>query len=366
MSGSSIGNVFKVTTWGESHGEAIGAVIDGCPAGVYLNESDIQGDLDKRKPGSSKYATQRKESDNVKILSGTFEGKTTGTPISMIIQNADKKSSDYSEISKYYRPGHADYTYDLKYGLRDYRGGGRSSGRETATRVAAGAVAKKVLSSINIEIFSYTRSISDISIDYNNFSKEEIWNNDFCMPDKTAVQKVSLLMDKLMEEGDSAGGIVECVVSGLPGGIGEPVFSKINAELSKAVMSIGASKGIEFGAGFESSKLKGSQNNDVFRNEKGKIIKRTNNAGGSLGGITDGSELLFRVAFKPTPSIYKVQDTVNKNLENIEINIKGRHDPVIVPRAVVVIEAMTAIVLADFIIINLGSTIDNIKKFYAD
>lgn len=364
MSGSVLGEIFKISTWGESHGKAIGVTVGGCPAGIFIDENDIQIELDRRKPGSNKFGTMRNESDTVEILSGVFEGKTTGTPISMIIYNKDNRSRDYSEISEVFRPGHGDYSYQEKYGIRDYRGGGRSSGRETAARVAAGAVAKKVLSHIGIEINAYTISIGEISIDRNNFDYNEINNNQLYMPDKNAYEKAATFIEETRKQQDSLGGIIECVIKGVPVGIGEPVFDKLDANIAKAVMSIGAVKGIEFGLGFEASHVKGSYNNDEFFADSGEIEKRTNNSGGVLGGISDGSPIVFRAAFKPTPSISLTQKTVNASKENVDINIKGRHDPVIVPRAVPVVEAMAAIVLTDLLLINMTAKIDNIKKVY--
>mgnify|MGYP002868830780 CR=1 FL=1 len=365
MAGSILGNIFKISTWGESHGEALGVVIDGCPAGLELNESDIQKFLDRRKPGTSKYTTPRKEEDEVKILSGVFEGKTTGTPISLIVFNKQQRSSDYSEIASYYRPGHADYTFDAKYGFRDYRGGGRSSGRETIGRVAAGAIAIKILDRLGIKVNAYASEIGGIKIDYNNFDLTERMNNPFVMPDSEAALKVKNLADIKRNEGDSIGGVVECRVDGMMAGIGETVFDKLDANLAKAIMSIGAVKGFEIGDGFVASKAFGSTNNDAFIIKDGNVIKETNHAGGVLGGMSDGSEIVFRAAFKPTPSISKTQHTVNKSDETIDVNIKGRHDPMIVPRAVVVVEAMTAITLVDLIFTNMTSRIERIVDFYS-
>lgn len=365
MAGSTTGTIFRVSTWGESHGKALGVVIDGCPAGLSLSEADIQPFLDRRKPGQSKYTTPRKEADEIEILSGVFEGRTTGTPISMIIYNTSQQSKDYSEIASYYRPGHADYTFDSKYGFRDYRGGGRSSGRETAARVAAGAVAIKILNQLGISITAYTRSIGDIIIDPDNFDSDEINNNLLYMPDKNAADKAGKLIEEISKDHDSIGGSIECIVQGVPTGIGDPVFEKLDANLAKAIMSIGAVKGVEIGDGNIVSQKRGSENNDQFSlDETGRIIKSTNHAGGILGGISDGNDIVIRAAFKATPSILKEQHTVKTNGEAIEISIKGRHDPVIVPRAVVVVEAMTAITLLDAMLINMSATMDNILKFY--
>lgn len=365
MAGSTYGNIFKITTWGESHGKAIGVVIDGCPAGLHLTTDKVQLFLNRRRPGQNEYTTSRDESDEVEFLSGVFDGKTTGTPISMIVRNKDQHSSDYDDIAQYYRPGHADYTFDEKYGFRDYRGGGRTSGRETIGRVAAGAVASEILKQLNIDICAYTKSIGDITIDYNKFKKENILESPFVMPDMEASNLVEEIVSKSKEEQDSLGGIIECIISGLPTGIGEPVFDKLDANLSKGIVSIGAVKGIEFGSGFMAASKMGSQNNDSFVADiDGKISKKTNNAGGVLGGISDGSEIIFRTAIKPTSSIGKTQKTVNKSGQNIDINVKGRHDPLIVPRAVVVVESMAAITLLDMLLINMSAKVDNIVKFY--
>lgn len=364
MSGSIFGKVFQISTWGESHGKALGVVIDGCPAGIELCEADIQPMMNRRKPGSHLYSTKRKEADTIQLLSGTFEGKTTGTPISMLVWNEDQRSSDYSQISNSYRPGHADYTFDQKYGFRDYRGGGRSSGRETLARVAAGAVAIKILSALNIEICTYTLSIGSIQIDKNHFSKEEIYKNAVCMPDPKAAIKASAYLEQCIAEENSAGGIIECQIMGMPAGIGEPVFEKLDASLAKAIFSIGAVKGLEFGSGFSAAYSTGYENNDAFFTDNHKISKLSNNAGGILGGISDGTDILFRAAFKPTPSIHKTQKTVTVEKQNIDVNIRGRHDPVIVPRAVVVVEAMTAITIVDYLFQNMFSKMEHIIKFY--
>lgn len=364
MAGSTLGKHFTIQTWGESHGKAIGVVIDGCPAGLSLCEEDIQTQLNRRKPGQSKYTTPRKEDDAVEILSGVFEGKTCGTPISLLVANTSQRSHDYSEISTYYRPGHADYTFDEKYGFRDYRGGGRSSGRETIGRVAAGAIAKKILLELGINVCAYTKSIGPVSIDMNSFDKEAILTTPTGMPDYEASKKAEAYLEGCMAETDSSGGIIECVVTGCPAGIGEPVFEKLDANLSKAIMSIGAVKAFEIGDGFLVSSAKGSDNNDAFCIKDGKIEKATNHAGGILGGISDGSPIVLRAHIKPTPSIFKTQQTVNKNMEEISINIKGRHDPIIVPRAVVVVESMTAITVLDMLMENMKSKMDYLKELY--
>ncbi|MGI5851602.1 MAG: chorismate synthase [Clostridiales bacterium] len=364
MSGSIFGKNFSISTWGESHGKALGVVIDGCPAGIPLDIHDIQKDLNRRKPGRSPYSTPRSEDDKVEILSGVFEGKTTGTPISMVIFNRDQRSRDYSNIKNTYRPGHADYVYDQKYGFRDYRGGGRSSGRETAARVAAGAVAKKILSLLGIDILTYTLSIGHITVDPARFEAEEILLNPLAMPDKEASLEAKLYLDQLKEKGDSAGGVIECMVNGLPPGLGEPVFEKLDAALSKAIFSIGAVKGLEFGSGFSAAKLTGSENNDpLMIDNQGRITKQANKAGGITGGISDGSPIVFRAAIKPTSSISIPQRSIDKvKGENIEIVISGRHDPIIVPRAVIVVEAMTAITLVDYLFQRILSRMDLIQK----
>lgn len=365
MSGSIYGNLFKISTWGESHGKAIGVVVDGCPAGLNLTVDNVQSFLNRRRPGQNEYTTSRNEKDAVEILSGTFNGKTTGTPISMLVRNTDQHSEDYGDIANYYRPGHADYTYDAKYGFRDYRGGGRSSGRETIGRVAGGAIASEILKELNINICAYTKSIGAVSIDYNKFSRENILKSPLFMPDLEASAKAEQLVVDMKEEQDSLGGVIECIVSGLPVGIGNPVFEKIDANIGKGIMSIGAVKGIEFGSGFDAAKMTGSKNNDSFiADNEGNISKASNNAGGVLGGMTDGSEVIFRAAVKPTSSISKTQRTVNNLGENIEINIKGRHDPLIAPRAVVVVEAMTAITVVDMLFMNMSSKMENVEKFY--
>lgn len=364
MSGSTFGKMFQITTWGESHGKGIGVVIDGCPAGLTINEEMIQTYLDRRKPGQTKYSTPRKESDTVTILSGVFEGKSTGTPISLAIMNETQRSSDYSEIASYYRPGHADYTFDAKYGFRDYRGGGRSSGRETIGRVAAGAIAATILKELGIEVFAYTKSIGNIAIDYSKCHKENARISPLCMPDLTASAQAEDFLEETMKSQDSAGGIIECIVSGLPAGIGEPVFEKLDANLAKAIMSIGSVKGFEIGDGFLAASKKGSEDNDGFRFVNGNVVKTSNHAGGILGGISDGSEIILRAAIKATPSILKSQPTINKDNENIDVSIKGRHDPIIVPRAVVVVEAMTALTILDMMFCNMTSKLDSIKRFY--
>lgn len=364
MSGSSMGNIFRVTTWGESHGAGIGVVIDGCPAGLSLCEDDIQFYLNRRKPGQSRFTTMRKENDTVEILSGVFDGVTTGTPISLLIRNQDQKSRDYSNIMNSYRPGHADYTFEMKYGIRDYRGGGRSSGRETIGRVAAGAIAAKLLGHLGIRITAYTKAIGNISIPEQDYHLDEINMNKLYMPNNEYAYKASAYLEQCMKDQDSSGGIIECVVDGMPVGIGDPVFEKLDANLAKAIMSIGAVKGVEIGDGFQAASSPGSENNDAFFSDDSGIHKRTNHSGGVLGGMSDGSQIMLRAAIKPTPSISREQQTVNKYGENISMIIHGRHDPVIVPRAVVVVESMTAITILDAVLMNMTSRLDSIVAFY--
>lgn len=362
MAGSTFGNRISITTWGESHGAALGVVIDGFPAGLRLCETDIQMYLDRRKPGQSKFTTARAEGDEVEILSGVFEGYTTGTPISLMVRNKDQHSKDYGNIANTFRPGHADYGFIEKFGRRDYRGGGRSSGRETIGRVAAGAICAKLLRELGIEVFAYTKSISDISI--SDFELGERDNNPLAMPDSKAAKEAEEFLEACILNQDSAGGVIECVISGVPAGLGDPVFDKLDAKLAQAVISIGAVKGVEIGDGFAAAKNVGSLNNDEFEIEDGKIVKSTNHSGGILGGISDGDDIILRAAIKPTPSISKKQYTVNEAGEEVEIEIHGRHDPIIVPRAVVVVEAMCAITVCDALLSHMTDRVDYIKEFY--
>ena len=345
MAGNTFGTLFSVNTFGESHGPALGVTIDGLPAGIKFDLDFIQSEMNRRRPGANSLGTTRNEGDEIEVISGVFEGYSTGCPITMIIKNTSQKSQDYSAIKDVFRPGHADYTYTEKFGIRDYRGGGRSSGRETSMRVAAGAVAKLLLKEIGINIKAGTIQIGNIKAKKLDF--DHTFNNELSCPDEEAA---ILMRDKIKDAKDnldSIGGIIECHVSGMLPGLGDPCFDKLDALLAHAILSIGACKGFEIGSGFESAKLYGSQNNDKMHVKDGKVTFDTNNAGGILGGISNGNDIIFRAAFKPTPSIYKEQETINKSLENVKIQIKGRHDPCIVPRAVVVVEAMTAIVLAD-------------------
>lgn len=364
MSGSSFGKLFRITTWGESHGSGIGVVIDGCPAGLAITPHDIQAFLDRRRPGQSKYSTKRNESDTVEILSGVFEGMTTGTPISLLIRNQDQRSRDYGNIASVFRPGHADFPFTGKYGFRDYRGGGRSSGRETIGRVAAGAVASLLLKEVGITVTAYTKAIGPYCIAPEDYKYDEISDNPLRMPNNETAAKAEDYISSVMAESDSCGGIIECIADGLPTGLGEPVFDKLDALLGQAILSVGAVKGVEIGDGFHAAGSTGSQNNDPFFSANGKISKTTNHSGGTLGGLSDGSRLILRAGIKPTPSIAQSQKTVNESGENTTIAIHGRHDPVIVPRAVVVIESMTALTLADLLLQNMASTMDHVKAIY--
>lgn len=386
MGGSIFGKIFRISSFGESHGKALGVVVDGCPAGLSLSEADIQPYLERRRPGKNLKMTQRKEGDQVEILSGVFQGLTTGTPIALMVRNEDQRSKDYGDIAESFRPGHADYGFFSKYGFRDYRGGGRSSGRETLARVAAGAIAKKVLQELQVEVDAKVMELAGISLSTSEGRAE-----------------ADARILKLREEGDSAGGVVECRVNGLFPGVGEPVFDKLDARIAEGIMSIGAVKAVEIGDGVAASKALGSENNDSFftvealpesrrgdisieevgesdesdDSERGgteedyflennliRLKKKSNHSGGILGGMSDGSEILIRASFKPTPSISKVQDTVKESGEPISIKIKGRHDPTVVERATVVVEAMTAIVVLDCLLENMSARLENVKKIY--
>ena len=350
MSGSSFGKLFKITTWGESHGLGLGVVIEGCPAGLPIKESEIQLELNRRRTGQSKVTTTRKEGDQIQILSGVFKGKTTGTPISLLVKNEDADSSKYELIKDLYRPGHADYTYDMKYGFRDYRGGGRSSARETVGRVAAGAIAKKLLARERIKIIGFTRQVGKHiakNIDYT-----EIENNIVRCPDNKIAEKMINSIMRARKKGDSLGGVVEVIAQGVPAGLGEPVFDRLDADLAKAVMSMPAVKGVEIGVGFQSAVMTGSECNDVFTMKNKKVITTTNNAGGILGGISNGMDIVIRLVVKPTSSINKAQDTVTQQGKKAEIRVEGRHDPCVATRAVPIAEAMVAITLIDHLYRN--------------
>ena len=345
MSWNSFGRVFRFTTWGESHGLALGAVVDGCPPGLSLSESDIQPFLDARRPGQSKFTTQRQEADLIRILSGTFEGRTTGTPISLMIENTDQRSKDYSEIARAYRPGHADYAYDAKYGLRDYRGGGRSSARETAARVAAGAVARQVIPEVVITAF--VSEIGGDAIDRDAYNAAEIGNNPFFCPDAAAAFRWEKLVDDARKAGSSLGAVVECIATGVPAGWGAPIYAKLDADLASAMMGINAVKGVEIGDGFTAARLTGEQNADPMRPGDGSPQFLANHAGGIAGGISTGQPVLCRVAFKPTSSILTAVDSVTSSGEATEVRTKGRHDPCVGIRGTPVVAAMMALVLAD-------------------
>ncbi|TCK69256.1 chorismate synthase [Winogradskyella wandonensis] len=355
MAGNSFGKLFKLTTFGESHGKAIGGVIDGCPAGITLDFEAIQHEMNRRKPGQSKIVTQRKEADEVEFYSGIFEGKTTGTPIGFLIHNTNQKSKDYSHIKDVYRPSHADYTYDKKYGVRDYRGGGRSSARETACRVVAGAIAKQFLKHVKINAF--TSSVGDIFIDkpYQDLDFSKIESNDIRCPDAATAEKMIAKVSEVKKQGDTIGGTIMCVIQNVPAGIGEPVFDKLHAELGKAMLSINAVKGFEYGSGFCGAKMKGSEHNDKF-NEDGST--QTNLSGGVQGGISNGMDIYFRVAFKPVATTLQKQETINSSGETVEMQGKGRHDPCVVPRAVPIVEAMAALVIADYMLLRRQETKD--------
>ncbi|MDR1765702.1 MAG: chorismate synthase [Lachnospiraceae bacterium] len=412
MAGSSIGTILRMTTWGESHGKGIGAVVDGVPAGLELCEADIQGMLDRRRPGQSPYATARQEADLVEILSGVFEGLTTGTPISLLVRNTDQRSRDYSEIKDIYRPGHADFGFDAKYGFRDYRGGGRSSGRETTARVAAGAIAKKLLERLGIEVHAYTLSVGPVhapsplhhrqphmTTGNTGGSDDRPANagsgyartqsplspdgppgplddrlaaaiatcrqNPLYMPDAGAAARAQSYLEGIMAHCDSAGGVVECVITGMPPGVGEPVFDKLSARLAQAICSIGAVKGFEIGDGFQAAESLGTTNNDAFAlDSTRRVTKTTNHAGGILGGLSDGSPITVRAAIKPTASISLPQRTVTRDAREVTTEIKGRHDPIIVPRAVVVVESMAAFTVADLLLVNMTSRMENLERCY--
>ncbi len=349
MAGNTFGTLFKLTTFGESHGPALGGIIDGCPAGIELDFEAIEAEMQRRKPGQSAIVTQRKEPDSVKFLSGIFEGKTTGTPIGFVIENTNQKSQDYSHIKDTYRPSHADFTYDRKYGIRDYRGGGRSSARETASRVAAGAIAKQLLK--DIKITAYVSGVGTLQLEkpYQELDFTQIEKNPVRTADSQMAEQMEAYIRDIRKQGDTVGGTISCVVQNMPVGLGEPVFDKLHAKLGKAMLSINAVKGFEYGSGFEGTRLKGSEHNDIF-NADGST--QTNHSGGVQGGISNGEDVYFKVAFKPVATIMQTQETINSEGEKVEIQGKGRHDPCVVPRAVPIVEAMAALVLADFVLLN--------------
>jgi chorismate synthase len=356
MAGNSFGQLFRIMTFGESHGGAVGVVLDGCPPGIEITQEEIQIQLDRRRPGQSKITTTRKEPDTVKILSGYFQGKTTGTPILLVAFNEEFESDDYLELKNVYRPSHADYTYEAKYGARDWRGSGRASARETLARVAAGAIAQKYLKEkLGIQIISYVNQVGDIraDADFNTVTEKEVESNIVRCPDQESAEKMIALIEKVKADGDSIGGVIQGVVKNVPAGLGEPVFDKLSADLGKAMLSINAVKGFEIGSGFKGVEMRGSEHNDVFyKDEKGNVRTKTNNAGGTLGGISSGETIHFRVAFKPVSTIRKEQDTLNTNKEAVKLEATGRHDPCVLPRAVPIVDAMSALVIMDHYLRN--------------
>ena len=361
MAGNSFGTIFKLTTFGESHGVALGGVIDGCPAGLDLDFDQIQEELDRRKPGQSKITTQRKEADKVEFLSGIFEGKTTGTPIGFLIQNTNEKSKDYDHIKDSFRPSHADYTYEMKYGHRDYRGGGRSSARETACRVVGGAIAKQILKQYNISIHAYVAQVGLLTLNktYQELSLENTYRNSVRCPDDNMADQMFNYIDQIRKEGDTVGGTTMCVVKGCPVGLGSPVFDRLEADLAKAMLSINATKGFEIGSGFQGTFLKGSEHNDEFfchpalvEGSDKQISTKTNHSGGVQGGISNGEDIYFKVAFKPVATIMKPQPSIDKHFNEVIVEGKGRHDPCVLPRAVAIVEAMAALVIVDHLLMN--------------
>ena len=349
--GNIFGQLFRVTTFGESHGGGIGVVIDGCPPRIEISEAEIQRELDRRRPGQSKLTTQRKEDDRCEILSGVFEGKTLGTSIAILVRNKDARPEDYKEIASKFRPSHADYTYEAKYGIRNWQGGGRASARETIGRVAAGAIAKKILSALygEFELVAYVRQIHEVTakIDRSAVKMNEVEKNVVRCPDSAAAKKMTSLIEQIRDAGDSVGGVIECVARGIPAGLGEPVFDKLEADLAKAMLSIPAAKAFEIGSGIEATRMRGSQHNDKFETRAGKIRTSTNNSGGVQGGISNGEDIFVRVAFKPPATIALEQKTVTTSSEETELAARGRHDPCVLPRAVPIVEAMAALVLCD-------------------
>ena len=354
MAGNSIGTIFRLTTFGESHGVAIGGVIDGCPAGLQLDLELVQAALDRRKPGQSKISTQRKESDTVEFLSGVFGGQTLGTPIGFVLRNEDARSKDYSHVKDSYRPSHADYTFDAKFGIRDYRGGGRSSARETACRVVAGAVASQLLAQEGISITAFVNRVADIKLElpYSSLDLSAVESNIVRCPDPETAEKMIALIDKTRKDGDTVGGSIQCVAQGMPAGWGEPVFDKLHASLARAIMSINATRCFEIGSGKKGTYLNGSEHNDAFKSEDGEIRTATNRSGGVQGGISNGEDLYFEVGFKPVATIMKAQETVDQDGNKVEMKGRGRHDPCVLPRAVPIVEAMTALVLADAMLLQ--------------
>ncbi len=357
MAGNSFGEIFRITTFGESHGVALGVIIDGCPAGLKIDTAFIQSELDRRKPGQSNIVTQRREADEFEILSGIFEGVTQGTPIGIIIRNEDQKSKDYEHIKDSFRPSHADFTYDVKYGSRDYRGGGRSSARETAARVAAAAIAKQLLAHSGIAVTAYVSKVGKIEIgkEYTQLDLSKTEDNIVRCPDAETAEKMIELIKEVKKDGDTIGGLVSCVITGVPAGLGEPVFDKLHADLGKAMLSINAAKGFEYGSGFAGTELRGSEHNDAFYNDNGVIKTKTNHSGGVQGGISNGMDIYFNVAFKSVATIMQAQDSVDKEGNEVAVTGRGRHDPCVLPRAVPIVEAMAALVIADHLLRNRSS-----------
>lgn len=360
MAGNTFGKIFTLTSFGESHGTAIGGIVDGCPAGLKMDVDFIQSELNRRKPGQSKIVTQRKEEDKVEFLSGIFEGKTTGTPIGFIILNKDQKSKDYSHLKDSFRPSHADFTYEKKYGHRDYNGGGRSSARETAVRVVAGAIAKLILKKYKISVDAYVSSVGDIFLekDYTELNLKITETNDVRCPDEKTAKRMIEKINQIRKEGDSIGGVISCVIKNTPAGLGEPVFDKLHADLGKAMLGINAVKGFEYGSGFVGTMMKGSEHNDIISKKGNKVITLTNHSGGIQGGISNGMDIYFRVAFKPVATIMMDQDTISLNEKKSVVKGKGRHDPCVLPRAVPIVEAMSALVLVDHLLLIRLSKLD--------
>ncbi|MCB9034001.1 MAG: chorismate synthase [Chitinophagales bacterium] len=363
MAGNSFGKLFKITTFGESHGVGLGVIIDGCPAGLTIDNSFIQNELDRRKPGQSAIVTQRKEADEFEILSGVFEGKTQGTPIAILIRNEDQKSKDYNHIKDSFRPSHADFTYENKYGFRDYRGGGRTSARETVARVAAAAIAKQLLAQFNIQTYAYVSKVGHLQLDkdYTQLDLSKIDSNIVRCPDETMANQMIDYIKEIRKQGDTIGGIVTGVIKNVPVGLGEPVFDKLHADLGKAMLSINACKGFEYGSGFSGLNLKGSEHNDIFYNDNGTIKTKTNFSGGIQGGLSNGMDIYFNVAFKPVATIMQEQHSVDKFGNDTTVSGKGRHDPCVLPRAVPIVEAMAALVITDHLLQNKTSQLNNIK-----
>jgi chorismate synthase len=360
--GNSFGKLFKITTFGESHGAALGLIVEGCPAGLQIDPDQIRDEMQRRKPGQSKITTQRKEEDEIQILSGVFEGQSTGTPIGIVIPNSDQKSKDYTHISDKFRPSHADYTYFEKYGIRDYRGGGRSSARETAARVAGGAIAKQFLATKGVSIQAFVSQVGDLSLqkNYTELDLSQTEENIVRCPDPATAEKMIELIDSVRLERDTIGGVVTCVIKNTPVGIGEPVFDRLHAELGKAMLSINAVKGFEYGSGFEGVKMRGSQHNDAFVKEGDTVHTITNHSGGIQGGISNGEDIYFRVAFKPVATIMQDQESLNEAGETVIVSGKGRHDPCVVPRAVPIVEAMAALVIADYVLLAKSNKLQQI------